>query len=350
VHVIPFTPDIDLTAEEIKMYATPWMSPSLVCMSGIEKCGVEKHIIIIYEWPMATVNSSQKLSKYDKECLHLERFNTDINLELGTKRIDKYEPGEDPPDFIVYRDGKSIRLDLVQFTFSKRRRANAIFEKMKETISQCEPAAFAQLAGCIVYVNFGLDGKSGHALPFTNKEAAFAQKFISNLSEFEVDRSKWQQGKLPEKLPELNEGSSDGEAGFLVAPMSNAVPGTTFFYRMGFELGLAYYTRFSAADAWNEIHDRVESHDKKEIEEILISAGAPNESGVSFPSDEALILHALKNPPSSNPISPKYVKGVLVHIWSTGAIWEIYPNLEELSQGIYKGVSPVHHVIIENNP
>jgi|GEM_PF-5441782 len=346
MHIFPFTADIDLTATEVKMYMTPWMSPSLVCMVGEDtsECP-EKHIIVAYEWPMAAVNYSEAISKFEKEKLHLERAVTDAVLATGAKRIEKYEEGGDPPDFIVYRDGKPCNLDLVQFTYSKRRRANAIFEKIKEEFKKCEPIRFVELSGTFVYVDFGRDGKRGSSLPFTKKESEYIDKLLIELSEFKVDGKKWETKELPEKLPELNDGESEGGAGFLVAPMSDAVPATPFFYKMGFELGLAYYTRLSTSDAWKELVDRVYSHDKESIEEILISAGAPNEAGLCFPSDEAFILLALNNPPAENPLQPKFVKSVVVHIWSTGAIWEIYPSLKVITRGIYKGLTPLNHVI-----
>lgn len=333
------------------MYSTPWMSPGCMCLTGTDKSEKEeKHIIVVYEWPMITVNFSEKLTKYEKECLHLDRVITDANLSLGTVRPDKYEAGEDPPDFMIHRNGTVEGVDLVQFTFKKRRRANAIFEKLKEEIYKCEPKTFTHLSGSIVYIDFGRNGKRGKAIPFTNKENEYLDRFIAELSQFQIDRKKWEHGELSEKPPELNNGQSEGGVGFLVAPLRNSVPATNFFYRMGFELGLAFYTRLSVSDAWQEIVSRVDSHDKSCIDELLISAGAPNESGVSFLSDEALILHALENPPIANPITPKNIKNVIVHLWSTGAIWEIYPSYKEITSGIYKGITPLHHAINIKKP
>lgn len=348
LHIFPISPDISLTATELHVQMLPWGSCSCMCMSGKGSEGEnDKHVIVAYEWPMTTINLPKKLTKLEKERLHLERLITDSHLSIGASRLDSCVEGDDPPDFYIVRGDIRIGVDLAQFTLAKRRRANAIFEKLKEEISSIEPKAFSNLRGTMVYVDFGLDGKRGNEIPFTAKYDSYKKDLIKELSNFSVDEKKWRTEGFQQKLPELNEGSSSGGAGFVVAPLSGSVPSTNFFYRMGFELGLAFYTRLSVTEIWNEIWSRVESHDKNCIDEILISAGAPSESGVSYPSDEILALEALKHPQIIAGRKTKHIKSVVIHIWSTGEIWEVYPEYKQIAPRLYQGSALMHHPLLQ---
>ncbi|MBY6222860.1 hypothetical protein [Marinobacter nauticus] len=350
MHMVPVTPDIDLTITGVSTYLTPWGAPALAAMIGHSPDNSsDKHILIAYEWPYVTVPLVGPLGKVQKEKLHLDKFCTDARFAFGAAPFDRYDEGNNPPDFLVQKGDQSVALDLAQLTLEPRRGANALFERVKKAAFACEATTFNNLKGCFVYIDFGLDGKRGHALPFRKSDTEYVDQLIDSLSSFNVDPEKWPADELPRRLPELNQGDSDGEAGFLVAPLASAIPTTPFFSRMAFEMGLAFYTRYGISDAWEEIRRRVRDHDKPEIQELLISAGAPSGHGLSYPSDEIVANLALENAPPDKPLECNHLKAVYVHIWSTGAIWQVFPSIKMLSKGVFKGFGISHQTVKTGN-
>lgn len=246
---------------------------------------------------------------------------------------------------MIHRNSEIVALDLAQFTINLRRQANALFEKIKKKVFDEKPAGFAGLSGCIIYVNYGMDDARPNALPPSHREDHFIRDLIDQLSGFRFDSNKWYQGdSFPEKLDlsELNLADTAGGGRFIAVPLTGSVPTTSFFHKMGFEMGLGFYTRHNADDAWQEVSRLANAHDKPEIAELLISAGAPNEQGFIYPSDEYVINLMLEECPTRSIPELKYIKQILIHKWSSGDIWRIYPDRLQVAKGIYQGLVPSH--------
>jgi hypothetical protein len=109
---------------------------------------------------------------------------------------------------------------------------------------------------------------------------------------------------------------------------------------MGFEIGFAFTTEHTAATAGSELERLINQHDNAETQWLLVSAGAPDKSGVTFPSEETIAKFVLEHPlPSA---SPRFIERVTLHFWGSGEAIDIYPGLRRLFGPMFEAVVPAH--------
>src|SRR5207249_3829088 len=110
------------------------------------------------------------------------------------------------------------------------------------------------------------------------------------------------------------------------------------------EVGLSFATEHTPQSAWQEIERLIAAHDKPGVDCIVVSAGAPNQHGQVFPSDEALARFALENP---LPLpTPNHVKSVTLHSWGEGEAWDLLPRVEGLFGPLYQGSAIAHLLLV----
>lgn len=324
--LIPFRPDISLSASKMVAYMGVGGESFVMGASGISQPDQKQQLVIVYEKPISALNYAER-SKDTKEDSHLHKFLLDYMNGTGITFCDTYRRGNDPPDYLILRRGKECLLDLAQFTCDKRRKALALFERIKTKVFHDEHGQYPNLFGANIVLNFDKDSHRQSSFPPTTNEEKYVDEIIRGLKSFVIDRSSWVESEadLPQKLEKENQKESI-TVDFYASPIQN-IPVSEFFLKHNFELSLAFYSRYSLDDVIEEISRVVGKHDKPEIEEMIISFSAPNEKGIVYPS-ESIIMGLLSDSDTNFDLGKwKYIKVVHIHDWISGRIMTIYPRL-----------------------
>jgi hypothetical protein len=75
------------------------------------------------------------------------------------------------------------------------------------------------------------------------------------------------------------------------------------------------------SDAFARLQNIVRSHDRPEIDHILVTAGGPDTRGYRYPAEEAIANLLLCS--ANSGVEAKYIKRVTMHIWHSKVIADI---------------------------
>ena len=340
LQVLPVSIRVEATFHGVVFSLLPWGAPALFGWNGTTKAG-EPLLVLAYEWPIPWLRVRERLTKQEIEAFHLTRFSTDFRLASGgLLPFGANDAGGDPPDFVVTTDAGLIGVDCTAFALPQRRHALSLFGKLKGRLAALNPAAFAHLGGFMLYVWFEDEPSAG--LPFRRGDDEAADELLAALFEYRPDPEQLVVGgnAIPDQLPPMGKVQTPSGATFYAVPMQEAMPDTVFAAMFGFELGLGLTTEHSPVDSWGEIRRLIESHDKRGVDWLLVSAGAPGANGMCFGSEEAVLRQMLDSPEQID--MPEHIKRVTVHLWSAGEAYELLPATERLFGPLYRGVSPSH--------
>jgi hypothetical protein len=110
-------------------------------------------------------------------------------------------------------------------------------------------------------------------------------------------------------------------------------------------LGLSFQSDHSATVEWVNLRTAVARKDRPENDCLLIMAGAPDQFGRCFQSEEVLAHFLLDN---SEPLTSIYLSSVVLHFWSTGEAFELLGEQpKRLWPAMYKGFSPPAHPFVD---
>jgi hypothetical protein len=126
----------------------------------------------------------------------------------------------------------------------------------------------------------------------------------------------------------LSRSVAGGAAGFVVNAIVNPHPECEFPNGLPFALQLAQPEHLTASAARSNLQRLVDSHDKPEIDELVVSAGAPDRAGVRFPREEAAAAFFLGLPDCH--VDATHMSRVLVHMFSSRQIAEVEVRARDL--------------------
>jgi hypothetical protein len=317
----------------------PWGSPSVLGVVGTNPSG-EALLVLAHEWPIPWARVTSPLAKRDVEVLQVERFRSDFTFGTQEAPFLRVVPGSDPPDFVVETAAGPIGLECTAFTTAERREAHALFAGIRRTLVSLPRQDVLHLAGNAVYMWFG--GEGSLARPFRRNDKDAIAEIVDGLVAYKpsADRLRVPGGSMPAQAPDPGIVTTPTGASFYAVPFMGSVPGTLMYALQGFEVGLSYSTEHTKTTAWAEMQRLVSEHDKAGVDWLLISVGAPNQFGQTFPSDEAVARFAIENPAPLN--APTTIKRVSTHFWSTGEVWELFPKQIKLFGPIYQGLALAH--------
>jgi hypothetical protein len=180
------------------------------------------------------------------------------------------------------------------------------------------------------------------ARPFPRGDEGAVEELVEALRSYEPDIAPLMVagGEFPNQMPNLGMVTTSAGATFYAAPLVGSVPDSPFFTYLGFEIGLTYTTQHRQSSAWAEVERLVAQHDKQGVDVLLLSAGAPNRNGTVFPSEE-LVARLLIDNPQTIP-APTHLLEVVLHLWTTGEAYALYPSVEPRFGPIYEGSVPPH--------
>jgi hypothetical protein len=314
-----------------------------MALVGTWKDSDEPGAVVAYEWPEAWVRTAHPIDKRGLETLHLYKFSIDQRLALGAPAFGAAELGADPPDFRVGTDQGVIGLDCSAFTVQERRHAHALFVALRRCLVDAGPNSYLHLAGHLIHLWFPEPERL--AKPFVRGDDVAITELVDALREYEPtpENLRVAGAEAPQQMPDLGTATTTAGATFYAALLMGSVPDSAFFAYMGFEIALTYTTAHRRSSVWAEAERLVAAHDQPGIDWLLLSAGAPNRDGNTFPSEEVL-ARLLIDHPQELP-APKHLQGVTLHLWSTGEAFALLPTVERIFGPIYASSVPSHRPI-----
>lgn len=328
---LPLQIDEPFNATSLLLSLTPWNTIGISGIRGgfIRDQSGDSTVIINGEWPKPV---AQKMSKRDKEWLHLYRYMADFLTATARRPYVALEAGNDPPDFVDANGLTRIGIECTQLVSQHRRHINDLFERVRRGIENEPRERFAHLHGLMVYMWW--DQEAGQiAKPPKRTDASAIPQIVDALTayRFDPERITLPSVELPDRAPGLNVASTPGRCHFYAIPVANSASVTAFLERTGFEMGLAYTTVHRKSEVVLEMTRLVNDHDCLGVNDLLVTIGGPNEEGFVFPTEDVFASLALENWPGIEP--PRFISTVKVHFWSNGSIIELFPEYRLIGTG-----------------
>ena len=312
-------------------------------MVGDDTTTGEPRLIISAETPIHAFPWATPLSKEALEDFHLQKFSTDYCLARGIRPYKDITRGAEPPDFVAHGENGRTNLDCTQFAASARRQAHALFAAVRAVLYDAPAEDFEHLRGLMVFV--WAEGHRGLVdLPPRSSER---QALLSALRDYRFNPeagATTRLGAMPATAPKLDLQAADGGWHFLATPMGIGAPVSPFFVRNGFELSFHYSTDHAARDLWGEIVRLVSKHDKAEVDELVVTVGAPDRQGFIYPGEQVLYEFMFEH--SVVTLQPtRHLRRVLAHSWETGRIVQLVPEPAEIAPPLMTGFVPAHQLL-----
>lgn len=335
IHFIPVALNVGVSIARLDYVTTPWGAPLILGHRGFDSDGAER-LVISYEWPIALWPAALSMTKNQKEETHLRRFVNDYSVATGSGELyDKVTAGADPPDFLCQKDDRTVSVECTQFGVGERRKPLALLEGVRRKIMR-EEIALSNLRGFFIYMVFDFgQGEIETGRPPHPNEKPSIDSLVEALKEYKPKKEilMLPTGALPEVAPDIDARKTPHGAMFYAVPFVNGTPATDFCSKYGFELGLAYTSIHEKSALLKELSQRIDAKDNDGVDHLLVSVGAPDERGICYPAESLLVDFALAD--QKLDLSPKHLKEIYLHFWSTGLIFRLWPNPERFT--------PVHH-------
>lgn len=149
---------------------------------------------------------------------------------------------------------------------------------------------------------------------------------------------------MPENAPSLGISDTDSGWRFYGTPLLVSAPASQFFSRLGFEMAFVYNSEHTAREGWDDFQQRIEQHDKAEIQDVVVTVGGPDRFGFTHPSEEAIFDLMLDDVRWS--YAPQWTERVFAHGWESGRILQVHPTVELVSAGLFQGWVPAHQPLV----
>lgn len=343
LHLFPMELQEGMTGVSIEATATlPWGSPSYMGMRGSDPGG-DAMLVIAYESPSSWLRTIDAIPQHEVEWMHVHRFRSDFMLATGLHPFHSVRQGDDPPDILVDNADGTLGLECTRLAMPARQPSHGLFRNVRARVASVAPEHFASLRGQVVYLWFN-DDDSALSPPFRKGDDEAAQKLVEALVAYKPDPDKlWVDapGEMPTN-PKPKFARTDAGAAFYCVPMVGAVPDSPLFATAGFELQFAYSTVHTLHDEWAHLSARIHSKDRPGSDWLLISVGAPDNRGVTYPGEEALARFLRDHPIASDQLRLQHLKQVTLHLWSTGEAFDIWPQPQTLFGPLFDGALPAH--------
>jgi hypothetical protein len=298
-------------------------APELVAMVGKSAQTGERTRIIGFEWPEPYERfvGDREYVKHRTEWRQLERFRADFARQHGD---DPFQGAPATRSTDVGHDfdavvGQTVRgIELSQLTLEDRLDAQARFAPIRAAVQIAATGRgshrFRHLAHHVVYIGFEA-GK----IPVTERSRREVVDAIAKLRA-PAAVSVLENGRIPQQLlPEVM--PTRFSRGDMSAAERTVAPSTPFYRLTGFELALCYSTTVPNSRAVERFNAVIADHDREGVHDLIIVAGAPNQTGYAFPSDQLIARAALE---AAAPVpSLEFIQRVFLHIWNDRSVCQL---------------------------
>lgn len=347
MHMLPIHVPEAMTMTGMAAMMTPWGAPALTGLVGTLANDPSAHVVGIgNEAPVSWVRTLDRFAKFDLEYTHVARFRLDFLMATQTHLFWNVREGGDPPDVKVDTVAGQRGIECTRFTLKSRLAAHGLFRAVRQRVLSRQGEAFARLTGQVVQVWFNEPDSLLTALPPRKSDDEAAEELVTALASYEPDHGAlWVEGsEMPDSAPSLPLHRTSAGAHFYSIPMLGGVPDSPLFLFAGFELGLAFTTTHVVQVEWEALLSQIERKDKEGSDWLLISAGAPDADGWTYPAEEFVLQEMLKDGPPA--FSLTHLQHVFVHFWSSGDVFQLWPAFEHVSGPIYGGAVQGHRTIV----
>jgi hypothetical protein len=140
------------------------------------------------------------VSTHDADQASEERADVERFLRSASLRVERLDPGENPPDFYAEIDAKRIAIEHTSFhRGGTERSALATWKALSEAIER-KRASYPALRDLSLVINF--KGAPGHVPPKSAHDA-IADQLVSLLGELPLDRKELELDSFAEDAPAL---------------------------------------------------------------------------------------------------------------------------------------------------
>lgn len=260
-------------------------------------------------------------NKPGTEWIHLAKARHDLERGRVTDLSGKPGFGGNPPDFYI-GDAQNVSIELAQFTQSQRRHALGLLRAVKKAVIQTPAGSFDHLRNRLVLIGF----EDPRGLPPRPSDEEAIRDILETLKNTNA-------GSAPKTIPEtlnpngfqvllINSPLGQGASACFPLPL---LPQSELASACGFEIAASLTILIQARDTEFELARLTTEHDDPRNDILLISAGAPGgPDGFPLISDEVAvepwIMRTLNMP------KPKHLKRILLHRWSFGDVYELFPR------------------------
>jgi hypothetical protein len=345
-------PDSPSTIDATLMSPSPWGVPAIVGMTGQSGTPSEPTLWLALEQSIPWIRPDAPLNKALLEWTHVQRFAADYRGVIGSEVFAAIEPNpNDPPDFFAtLPDGQRIGVELAAFAIEERRSAEALFRNLRDKLVLQHRHRTGHLTGCTVIVWYGKD-QNPNTRPHKKTDDAAAEELIEALVAYRPDiealRMEVASG-MPLQMPSLGTETISADATFYAVPFLNAVPTGPFVSITGYNIVLAYTTVHTVASVTATLRRLVSEHDRKGVDTLLITSGAPDRTGAMYPLEQVISDFYLQHPVA---LQTDHIDRVILHRWATGDAYNISANPpEQLWSSMYQGYVPAHQLFVVGEP
>jgi hypothetical protein len=296
-------------------------------MEGVTETG-ERTLLLASENRDRLAGFPESVSKEVLERFQVETFRTDYLLRCGEVPFNEVQRSSDPPDFKVATAGGSERLDCAALADEHRRVSYRLMDHLRRRlIAGAGDRDFSGIAGCLLSMWFGTTLSE---LPPKRWDDAVVQPLLDAMASCQVDRERLARlteeiarRGFPEVMPPViaTGQTADGRAGFVANPLLGPLEGIRFSTGLGFEVELHRPSEVTATRARESFDRVVNSHDRPEIDHLLVTAGGPDRNGYLYPGEEALGAFLVKD--ESLVARAQHLRKVTVHLWFMREIVEV---------------------------
>ena len=238
--------------------------------------------------------------------------------------------GGNPPDFLISRGNKEIKLDVVSFSFTQKRAASVRFRTLKQAV--LESFRRGELPG-LSNINFAVRFLDNVVLGDIALNKIVIPEFIESLKKigrqsWSIDAfdSNWAGQPGPGPFPMNQEGTtSDNKMKWYVSRVGQTLIDNDFVRECNFNIENNYRTTLNFNDIEQRVMELIQSHDQPLIEELLIVAGGPDKFGEGF-DDEASFASIFISRRKEYFIKPKYLQRIVIDNWRKDTLDVIYEN------------------------
>lgn len=291
----------------------------VLCMEGRSESG-ERVLIITAENPDRAPGFPAQVTKQVLERYHLDSYQADHNLLFGTPAYDSVSAANNPPDFIIQRSGQSVSLDCAAFADHHHRKSFRLMQHLKKRLVEGAGGRdFSGVTGCLISIWFG---RTLSELPPKRSDDSVIEPLLDAIAACRVDHGALRELNsyiaehgFPQTFPPImNTGLlPDKSAGFVANVVADPSQAPRFATGLGFGVQLSRPLNFTESEAMTWLQRIVDAHDQPTINHLLLSAGAPDNTGYRYPAEEAVARFLVQSP--SLTISADHLDDVTMHFW-----------------------------------
>lgn len=223
-------------------------------------------------------------------------------------------------------------MDCVVFADHDRRLGFKLMQRLRaRLVEHAGQRDFSGVAGCVISIWFGAQLRH---LPPKNWDDSLINPLLDEIADCRVDRegiarliAEVAERGFPQTRPPVVATASlpNDVAGFVANAVAAPHSSAQFSTGLGFEVDLARQNDLTESVVRAHLDRLVTSHDKPQIQHLLITAGGPDVEGFRYPGEELAAGFLAQLPDLS--VKAKSLQKVTLHFWSARQI----------------GCLPVHH-------